>query len=1153
MAAEPLSSRKMASSFAWSSLENGGAQLAQIAVFFIAARILAPEDIGRASLALVIVQAFQSIVSASINAYVVSAAQDRCQSATTAAYRLALALGALQLVMVIMVDACFVALGGKLDVAGLFMVPAVTNIVISLGIAHQAWLTRTLAMRALATRTLISVVLAGSCGIAMALLKFGAFAIVLQALIQAIIGTGLLWIFSPWRPVSRVTAVEYKTIMAFTRHLFVTGALNFVVGNIDLVIVGTFLGVRAAGIYAVARRALFAANGLITTALYQVSLSIFSRLQDSSQELEKRFLGVIAGTSLITVPIFFTAAGLAQPLVRLLFGEKWVEAAPIMMILMPAGALQSLGIYNQTFTVSKGRPDLQTRLALANACVSIPMLIVMAQFGTIWIAIGYTLANYLVYPVSIALVVRSSRITTRRYLSAIAPAFGCGAVVGILIYCTQLLTGPTPLVKIVAAATVGVVSYIAVAFVLARQTVISAVRLALNLRMFQSHGVKADPAPAPGGEIPITVVIPLYNKRHEIARTIASVLHQTHQNFELVVIDDGSTDGSSEIVAAFSDPRIRQVHQLNQGAAAARNTGWQMARHPHVAFLDGDDQWDTDYLSTIARLIGDFPECAAFGTSYRRQSSTWLTETRLHDSLIRAGRSVVANYFVAATKAEQPFYTSTICVRRDVLAQLDGFKIGVSHGEDLDLWGRIALHHPIAFDPSAKATYRLDAANRAMHRCPPLGWVFRASVQQFRALNPDVALPAGLERHIDHIELYHAALNQPFTPGGQIRTAIQAIPWRHFPLRKSRIWITSLFVSRKTLDMTGPIMRAMLLAIIAGGSMAPRAAEPAADFPATGPSPATWFSAQSPWNARVGNAAVTEYSAPAMRAYLARGHSINMNWGSAGVYVIYPGASGHNRALQFSGGGGTRWRIPDVPISRDLIAAATYRLAQHNTDGMTCLVDTQHKRFLSFWQPRPKAGGIAITTGGSTPFSGIGWSNVGPHLPSLGRAAGASYCGGLIRESELRHGEIRHALALAWTKDLIRGPNSPFGAVQYPAIVSDGTDGASRATIPMGARIQLDPSLSDTALVSLGLTRSADLIIAHALQRYGGYIVDSNTPTMGGSIYFESRQNNGDAVYAATNPWPLAVIGRMQFIGPPDNVPLDTQAPVNSDTNHKVP
>jgi len=231
-----------------------------------------------------------------------------------------------------------------------------------------------------------------------------------------------------------------------------------------------------------------------------------------------------------------------------------------------------------------------------------------------------------------------------------------------------------------------------------------------------------------------------------------------------------------------------------------------------------------------------------------------------------------------------------------------------------------------------------------------------------------------------------------------------------------------------------------------------------------------------------------------------------------------------------------------VPMSRALVMAASYRMAQHNTDGMTCVVDTRRKRFLSFWQPRPGVDGIAITTGGTTPFGGIGWSRIGSQLPSLGRAAGANYCGGLIREAEMRHGEIRHALALAWTKDLIRGPGSSPRAVQYPAMYSDGS-GSAPATIPMGARIQLDPALSDAALTALGLSQTADLIIAHALQRYGGYVVDSNTATMGGSIYFESRQDGAAAVYAATNPWPIAVIARMRFVSAPEHAPLDTQAP----------
>ncbi|MET3473690.1 hypothetical protein ABIC78_004245 [Novosphingobium sp. 1529] len=308
--------------------------------------------------------------------------------------------------------------------------------------------------------------------------------------------------------------------------------------------------------------------------------------------------------------------------------------------------------------------------------------------------------------------------------------------------------------------------------------------------------------------------------------------------------------------------------------------------------------------------------------------------------------------------------------------------------------------------------------------------------------------------------------------------------------------------------------------------------------------PELWFSANSPWNIPITSTIKTSYSDAAIAAYAARGHAINMNWGSAGVYVIYDYGTERSHAdLAFRDGNGQHWAIPHVPISSTLIKAVTYRLEQGNTDGMTCVVDVPSKRFLSFWQPRKTANGITIRTGGFASFTGLGWSLVGRNLPSLGRAAGSNYCGGLIRESEMQRGTINHALALAWPKDLIRAPTSPFGALQYPASNTDGVNMTSPAAVPMGARIQLNPALDDAALMRLGLTRPADLIIGHALQRYGGYIVDSNTATMGGSVYFESRFNSGGRIYGATNPWPLAILSQLRFVPPPPPQGMDLTSP----------
>src|SRR5690606_18820867 len=117
-----------------------------------------------------------------------------------------------------------------------------------------------------------------------------------------------------------------------------------------------------------------------------------------------------------------------------------------------------------------------------------------------------------------------------------------------------------------------------------------------------------------------SIVIPLYNKEQSVTNTLQSVLNQTFTEFEVVIVNDGSTDNSVEKVEAFNDPRIRLIHQANAGVSAARNKGIKEANYEWIAFLDADDLWMEDHLQVLNQMIQEYPEYKVFCTSYIRSN-----------------------------------------------------------------------------------------------------------------------------------------------------------------------------------------------------------------------------------------------------------------------------------------------------------------------------------------------------------------------------------------------------------------------------------------------------------------------------------------------------------------------------------------------------
>lgn len=206
-----------------------------------------------------------------------------------------------------------------------------------------------------------------------------------------------------------------------------------------------------------------------------------------------------------------------------------------------------------------------------------------------------------------------------------------------------------------------------------------------------------------------SVIIPLYNKELYIRKALDSVMSQTFRDFELVIVDDGSTDNSATICEEFIKEASQTIHntlyiihQKNAGVAAARNNGVKASKGEYIAFLDADDWWEAAFLEEIDKLIAEYPDAGLYATNYVYYKPG---KTRVALDLSRG----YMNYPEAYLHSDMmPVTSITTCMPRKVFDEMGGFPLGIKLGEDFLLWSKTAVHYKVAFCEKALAYYNND-------------------------------------------------------------------------------------------------------------------------------------------------------------------------------------------------------------------------------------------------------------------------------------------------------------------------------------------------------------------------------------------------------------------------------------------------------------
>jgi glycosyltransferase involved in cell wall biosynthesis len=247
-----------------------------------------------------------------------------------------------------------------------------------------------------------------------------------------------------------------------------------------------------------------------------------------------------------------------------------------------------------------------------------------------------------------------------------------------------------------------------------------------------------------------SVIIPLYNKADYILRAINSVIKQSYSHFDLIIVNDGSTDNSLSVVSCINDPRIKVINQKNQGVSVARNNGAELSDSEFICFLDADDEWDFNHLEKIKNLITCFPDAGLYATGHRVKENLIIKNAPSYFSSDFKG--YLDDFFYASLRGSIA-NSSKVAICRDGFFKAGGFPVGVEVGEDLFLWIRLALVSKVAYDSSISVTIHRDYDTQRVTRAGkvPYPLVYFADKRDFLKKN------ISLKKYIERVALRHIA------------------------------------------------------------------------------------------------------------------------------------------------------------------------------------------------------------------------------------------------------------------------------------------------------------------------------------------------------------------------------------------------------------
>jgi PST family polysaccharide transporter len=417
----------------WSTIEGAISQGLAFLVFLFMARLLSPTDFGLVALANLYIMVTQYVIFCGLGPAVVQSKELDDENLDTA-FWLQMAFGLAFFGLTIGMPAMIADFFGTRNLTPIVAALSPVFIFSALSSMQNAVLARRLDFRSLATRTLGTCLSSGAIGVILAFRGYGVWSLVWQQLSAGIIQVILLWRISDWRPRFRFSRTKARQLVKFGVHAMAADLASLVSRRSGQYFVGKFLGPVPSGFFAIAVRVSSLISEVIIRSLARVSLSSFSRLQDERERFSAAFYRVVGMQCLLVLPVSIGLALLVPEVITVLFGAKWLPAAPAMQLLLLGSLFEALSAVHVSALSSQGRPDWGNYLTLFHLAGNLTAFAFAVKWGLEAVALASLLRAALVYPVELIVLRRLLGISPWRAFLHLLPLLAITGAMALLVY-----------------------------------------------------------------------------------------------------------------------------------------------------------------------------------------------------------------------------------------------------------------------------------------------------------------------------------------------------------------------------------------------------------------------------------------------------------------------------------------------------------------------------------------------------------------------------------------------------------------------------------------------------------------------------------------------------------------------------------------------